>query len=85
MIIYYWIKAMFDLIAALFSALLPNVYTLPFGLDAHFSTAIGWVNSFLDQFWPLQAVWVWFLWYLFLFELPLLVTKIVLGSRTPVN
>ena len=46
-----------------FFFLLPDVSTLPLGLDSALLTAVGWWNAFLGYFWPLAVIWLCFKWY----------------------
>jgi len=83
MIILFILNFLF-LLMGLFLSFLPVVSVLPFGLDSLFSEYIGYLMSFLDEFWFLQRV-------LFDFSLLLtvlllmLVVKAFMGSRVENN
>lgn len=64
--------------------LMPTITELPFGLDGIFALAIGYFKGFMETLPYVETVWHAFLW-LVLFEVSLLLLKLFLGSRTPVN
>lgn len=83
MITSYLLIAIGTILSAFFSWL-PQVQVLPFGMDAVFSTAVGYYNYFAGYNWPVVYPMTCALIYLS-FELTLLVIKFFLGSRTPTH
>jgi hypothetical protein len=61
---------------------LPLVDTLPFGIDAAFTTGFSAWNAFLEFMWPLQVVWQAMIFYYGFLAL-LMMLKFFLGSRIP--
>jgi len=61
---------------------LPTITELPFGIDAVFVTAFGWLRYLITVAWPIQVILNCVLYYLS-FRLLLLIVKVFLGSRTP--
>jgi len=80
--IFYYFVLFFTSVLNLAFAWVPTVTELPFGIDGFFLDAIGYVESFIHIFWPLQPVWNVLLIYIPI-KLSLLVLKVILGSRVP--
>jgi len=72
--------AIFVLTAPL--ALMPDVFTLPFGLDGAMVKYSAYMHTFLNEFWFLSRVYNDFLILLTVVS-SLLILKLFLGSRTP--
>lgn len=83
MIIYYFLKAIGTGISAFFMWL-PRIDSLPFGLDEILSYLVSLFHGAMETLPYLQVVWTCFLWIL-VFELTMLVVKLILGSRTPTH
>jgi len=80
--IFYAIGTVLLSIFGVIFAVFPVVTTLPFGMDSALTTAIGYVNSFFNDFPLLLIVWHMTLWYLGI-RVFLLILKVLLGSRAP--
>lgn len=80
---------MFTEILSLFASLFPGngsvPLLLPYGLDGAVSYVSGLWSSFLVTFPYAIVAWHMFLWVVLPFEFLLLVFKLILGSRLPVN
>lgn len=75
----------FTIIITVFDSLtswLPQVTELPFGLDTILLTAVGWLQSLVIVFWPIEVILSVFLWYL-TFRVGLILLKLIMGTRTP--
>jgi len=75
----------FTIIITVFDSItsfLPQVSSLPFGIDGVLQTSIGWVNSLVVLFWPIEVILSVFLWYL-TFRVGLVLLKLIMGTRTP--
>lgn len=83
MILSYLFIAIGTMLSAFFSWL-PQINTLPFGMDAVLSTAVGYYNYFASMNWPVVYPMQCAMIYLS-FELTLLVIRVFLGSRTPIH
>lgn len=75
----------FSFIIAVFSVIfgwLPEVTTLPLGIDSALVTLFGWLRSLVENVWPIQIILTCLLWYLS-FRIGLMVLKFFIGHRAP--
>jgi len=76
---------LFTIIITIFGAItqfLPDVTTLPFGMDELLISSTGYFKGFMGIFPPLQVVFGAFMIYLS-FRLLLILLRVFLGGRTP--
>lgn len=60
----------------------PDVTTLPFGIDEFMTESVGHFYSLASVFWPLQPIIACFIFYIG-FMIVVQITKFFLGSRVP--
>jgi len=83
MIIYYLLQLLIA-IGTAFTSVFGSVSVLPFGIDSIVSTAVSYFYGAIDTVPYLEVVWDCFLW-IILFEVSLLIGKLILGSRMPTH
>jgi len=79
-----WLLQILVAFVNMLTLVIPQVSTLPFGMDDALIWITSLFNAFLVVFWPMQIVWTMFLWYLG-YRAGLYVLKFFLGHRLPVN
>jgi len=64
--------------------LFPKVETLPLGMDTALVTAVGYFKTLMASFPPLSVLFTALLWYLG-YKGVIMLVKLIMGSRSPVN
>jgi len=80
--IFYYLVLFFTSILNVAFSWMPTVTELPFGIDGFTLTAVGYLQAFVQIFWPIAPFYNFILFYI-PFKLAIIVLKVFLGARTP--